>query len=63
VSMIVSDDEVGLPPSLDSKTTKSLGMKLIDVLTTQLEGQLTIESPPGPSFTVRFTKRKLDTAP
>ncbi|MDD1703098.1 MAG: sensor histidine kinase, partial [Methanoregula sp.] len=44
VMIVVSDNGVGLPPGLDWKTTKSLGLRLVNNLVVQLGG--TIERGP-----------------
>jgi two-component system, sensor histidine kinase PdtaS len=55
VRMSVSDQGVGLPPDFERKTSESLGMTLIRMLTKQLGGHLEIGKQPGASFSVRFT--------
>ena len=48
----VRDDGVGLPPGFDWKAGKSLGFKLVSMLSSQLGGTMTVESPGGLSVTV-----------
>lgn len=62
ISMTVSDNGPGMPPDFDLKKAKSLGMKIISLLTTQLGGRLEIGAPPGASFTITFPKQALTTA-
>jgi two-component system, sensor histidine kinase PdtaS len=57
VSMSVSDHGAGMPADFNWETSKSLGMTLVQELTTQLDGTLEIGRPPGSSFTVRFSHR------
>ena len=59
ITLTVSDQGVGMPPGLDWRESKSLGMKIIDALTAQLDGTLDVGSPPGASFTVRFVRPAL----
>ena len=50
----VSDDGVGFPEGLDFRNTPSLGMEIVCVLTTQLEGKIEIERKDGTCFTITF---------
>jgi PAS domain S-box-containing protein len=50
----VQDDGVGLPEGIDLDNLQSLGLKLVDVLTQQLEGRLQITRKQGTEFTVTF---------
>jgi two-component sensor histidine kinase len=63
VWMIVSDEGVGMPSEFNLKSSNSLGMNIIDVLTTQLDGQLKIGAPPGASFSVDFPRRPIIASP
>jgi PAS domain S-box-containing protein len=64
VTLTVSDQGVGLPEGVDWNTSKSLGLPIVDVLTQQLRGTLTVGSPPGASFIIEFQKeaKSLDTS-
>lgn len=57
ISIGVADQGVGMPPGLDWRESKSLGMKIIDALAAQLEGSIEVGAPPGASFTVRFARQ------
>jgi PAS domain S-box-containing protein len=50
----VSDNGVGIPPGVDEKNAKSLGMMIIRNLTGQLNGTLSIESQDGFSCKISF---------
>jgi PAS domain S-box-containing protein len=52
--LTVADDGVGLPKKFEEMREDSLGMTLIEVLTKQVEGELTYETNDGASFTVTF---------
>ncbi|KAA0593264.1 PAS domain S-box-containing protein [Azospirillum lipoferum] len=54
VSLRVSDDGVGLPPALDPAKTETLGLQLVNLLTQQLSGALTIQPGHPTSFLLRF---------
>jgi two-component sensor histidine kinase len=45
--MSVRDEGVGLPPGFDSATSKRLGSRLVNALSKQLGGELTLPSSPG----------------
>ena len=56
VTLTVSDQGIGLPEAVDWNNSHSLGLPIVDVLTQQLSGTLTVGSPPGVSFTIQFQK-------
>jgi len=54
----ISDNGVGLPKGLDIKTTKSLGLKLVNFLARhQLRAKLEIDTKNGTEFAFRFEER------
>lgn len=55
--LYIGDDGVGFPESIDHKTTKSLGLKLIHNLARQLKGTISKDiSKKGTNYIVRFTE-------
>ena len=50
----VNDDGNGLPTDFDPKKSKSLGLKLVSILSRQLRGTLAFNSDNGTSFVVKF---------
>ncbi len=56
--LIIQDNGPGLPDDFDISKTKSLGLKLVEQLTAQIHGELTIESNPGTLFSILFKGRK-----
>jgi two-component sensor histidine kinase/GAF domain-containing protein len=50
----VWDDGVGFPDGLDFRHTKSLGLQLVNSLTQQLEGSLTLSRENGTAFEIVF---------
>ena len=55
----VSDNGAGLPPELRWREARSLGLRLVNLWAThQLGGTISVEGPPGTTFTVTFTERK-----
>ena len=55
----VSDTGNGLPPEIDLQKAKSMGLKLVNILTKQLKGQLTYSSEQGARFLIRFSDLKM----
>ncbi len=56
----VADDGVGMPGEPDAEGADSLGMKLVHVLTQQIEGQLEFRNAGGLSATVTFPKSEAE---
>ena len=55
VSLIVSDDGVGLPESFDINATKTLGLRMVKILVEgQLDGKLAVIRDMGTTFKVDF---------
>jgi PAS domain S-box-containing protein len=52
----VQDDGIGLPKNIRLDDLQTLGLKLVDVLTQQLEGKLQIRRTQGTEFTVTFKR-------
>ena len=50
----VRDDGVGLPPDLEIGRLDSMGLQLVDMLATQLDGRVEIGPPPGAEVRIRF---------
>ena len=54
VLLVVRDDGVGLPPTVDVGATPSLGLQLVQVLTRQLKGHIKVNRSAGTEFRLRF---------
>lgn len=53
--LTVADDGCGLPATFDPKRSQGLGMRIVNSLTRQIGGRLSVGHPPrGSSFAVRF---------
>ena len=50
----VGDDGKGLPPDFNPTKSKSLGLKLVNILSRQLRGKFSAQSSSGASFIVKF---------
>ncbi len=60
IEMTIRDNGIGLPDNLDWTTTDSLGLSLVyDLVTEQLEGDITIERNHGTVFKIQFTQLTL----
>jgi two-component sensor histidine kinase len=54
--LVVSDDGIGMRTDFDLAETESLGLQLVNMLTSQLEGTVAIDSTHGTGFTIWFPK-------
>lgn len=54
VTMIVSDNGIGLPESVGSKKEKTMGISLVNDLVRQIDGTIEIDSVGGTSFKIQF---------
>lgn len=52
--LIVADDGVGFPPDVDFRHTESLGLQIVCILVTQLDGQIELAAGPGTRFVITF---------
>lgn len=51
--LTVADTGVGMPPDLDFNNTGTLGLQLVNMLTLQLNGQISMEGATGTAITIR----------
>lgn len=56
LTLVVSDDGVGLPPGFDAGRCESLGMQLIQTLAQQVGGEFTVERTGGARFQLAFPR-------
>jgi len=54
VTLDITDNGIGLPEGFSVESSESLGMQLIQALTSQLDGELSIGRENGTRFTVKF---------
>jgi PAS domain S-box-containing protein len=54
VTLVIEDNGIGLPESIDLKTSGGFGLKLIGMLTSQLYGTIRIEREKGTRFILEF---------
>jgi len=53
--LIISDNGVGFPRELDFRKIKSLGLRLVNALTKQLNGTIGLSKDQGTKIKIRFT--------
>jgi two-component sensor histidine kinase len=53
-TLAIRDDGVGLPERLDVEQTESLGLHLVQMLVSQLQGTLAVQRNPGTCFSITF---------
>ena len=56
--LTIADDGIGLPGNIDPETAESLGLQLVNTLTRQLGGTLTVTRSGGTQFTVTFIEQE-----
>ena len=56
VSLIVRDDGSGMPEHIDFDNSKGFGLKLVQALTTQLDGKISIERSEGTKIVLEFDR-------
>ena len=54
--LLVKDDGVGLPAGIDPEKSTSLGLRLVSILTRQLNGEITLKNENGTSIIITFTE-------
>jgi PAS domain S-box-containing protein len=57
IELVIKDDGVGLPSTLDAKRSGSLGLTLVNALTEQLDGTLNTKSSKGTAHTLTFIRK------
>ncbi len=63
VSLCVGDNGTGLPEGFDWRQSRSLGLRLVQMLTRQLGGMVETGSGPGTRFCVTFTVKEIKRQP
>jgi PAS domain S-box-containing protein len=54
--LIIGDNGVGFPEGLDFQNTETLGLRLVNILVSQINGVITIDTKEGTSFKIEFAK-------
>ena len=55
-SLRVIDNGIGFPDNIDFKNTRTLGLKLVNVLTNQLDGNIELDKTHGTEFIIKFKR-------
>ena len=56
--LIISDNGIGLPESIDFKNINSLGLQLVNNLVLQIDGEITLDKSQGTKFKIIFYELK-----
>ena len=62
VTLTVADNGAGIPDEIDFRNTKSLGLRLVNILSGQLEGTLELERIGGTKFELTFASTSASTS-
>ena len=54
IELVIADDGIGLPDSIRSGQSKSLGLRLMEGLSQEIHAAITFENSPGARITLRF---------
>jgi two-component sensor histidine kinase len=54
------DNGIGLAPDLEFENTSSLGLKLVNTLVSQINGEIQINSDSGTNITIKFPEETFD---
>jgi len=56
IVLVIKDDGVGVPPDFDFNNSNSLGLKLVRILTRQIEGEIELDFTQGTSYKITFSE-------
>lgn len=59
-SLVVADDGVGFPEDMDIQKTDSLGLRIVNMLTEQIEGDIKVERENGTKITIEFKEESFE---
>jgi hypothetical protein len=63
IELIIQDNGIGLPETVNWEYAQSMGLSLVhDLVVEQLEGKLTVERQDGTTFRIQFLQAPLLTA-
>jgi two-component sensor histidine kinase len=59
IDLIISDNGIGIPDTIDFRTTQSLGLHLVTILAEdQLEGDIVLDRNTGTAFQITFNRQQ-----
>ena len=56
INLIVQDNGLGLPKSINYKETESLGLQLVITLAEQIDAEVILDNTKGAKYTIIFKK-------
>ncbi|BDH80190.1 hypothetical protein MTTB_15690 [Methanothermobacter tenebrarum] len=56
ITLTVADNGIGLPENINIEKTETLGLKLVNILTKQINGKLTLKTNQGTKYKITFKK-------
>ena len=56
ITLKIQDDGIGVPENFDFRHSESLGLKLVCILTKQLEGEIKLDPSKGTCFEITFSE-------
>ena len=59
-TLVVEDDGVGFPVDIDLNNTDSLGLRLVNSLTEQIDGELILDKANGSKFIIKFKEENYE---
>ena len=54
----MEDNGIDLPKDIDFKSTNSLGLRIVNSLTEQIDGELTLDNSMGSKFIIKFEEER-----
>ena len=54
ITLVVSDNGIGLPDDIDFRKASSLGLQMVNDLTRQIGGTIKLDRKAGTAFTIKF---------
>lgn len=54
IQLTIADDGIGLPENFSFEKTETLGLELVHILTEQLDGEISVDTVNGTSYTLTF---------
>jgi len=58
ITLVVSDNGIGLPDDIDFRKAQSLGLQMVNDLTRQIGGTIKLDRKAGTAFTIKFPVNK-----
>lgn len=59
-TLMVEDDGVGFPEAVDFYNTDSLGLRIVNSLTEQIDGKIILDKTKGTKFIIKFKEESFE---